>query len=254
MGTPGTKLEVETGLAKDFLNRFELDAEPRSFPSFFRDFVRDPSLSWFQQAPAPERTLRAQIRAGVFRALDLVLSSFFLLLSSPLIIFLIIAIRIESPGPAIFIQKRMGKNGRTFPMFKLRSMRFQKKEEPLSLTRKDDLRVTRIGRFTRNHHFDELLQFINVLKGEMSLVGPRPEMPAIAEFSALHIPNYDFRNRVLPGITGLAQILCGYGQNLGDLRRTTALDIYSIEHRSVRNYFLILLKTVTVVMRGSEFA
>lgn len=251
MAAPSAGRHPANDLADAFLERFDLDTEPHSLDFFFSVFAADADLSWFQRI-SPLRRKNSPSDRWILGALDIVLSFLFLILLSPLILTLILVIRLESPGPSIFVQERLGKDGKVFHMLKLRSMRDGAGSHAVSLTDRNDPRVTRVGQFIRRHHIDEVLQFVNVFKREMSIVGPRPEIPALARFSTSRIHGYDRRNRVLPGITGLAQVVNGYGQNLGDLRRSTALDLYAIEHQSVGNYLRILLKTVRVVLEGSK--
>jgi lipopolysaccharide/colanic/teichoic acid biosynthesis glycosyltransferase len=254
VGATSTKLKRESTLAPDFLSRFSHDPDPKHPEDLIRDLDRDSNLSWLRGSKPAVSSTGAQGSEQILRIMDILLSSLLLALLSPFLLLLILAIKIESPGPSLFNQWRVGKDGVPFLMFKFRSMEFNAKPRGISLTERNDARVTRIGRFIRRHHIDEALQFFNVLRGEMSIVGPRPEMPAVAELSKPNIPGYSERQTTAPGITGLAQILNGYDDNLEGLRRTVALDSYWIRHRSPQNYLKIMLKTIPVVLRGVEHA
>jgi lipopolysaccharide/colanic/teichoic acid biosynthesis glycosyltransferase len=152
----------------------------------------------------------------------------------PLLGLLVFAVRLTSPGPAIFTQRRVGKNGRAFTMYKLRSMRpdAEKGVGPVWASVKDG-RVTPLGRFLRKLHLDELPQLFNVLKGEMSLIGPRPERPEFVAILEEQIPGYSDRLTVLPGVTVLAQINLPPDQTLDDVRRKLILDREYIEQAGV---------------------
>ncbi len=148
----------------------------------------------------------------------------------PLIALLALIVRLHSRGPGIFRQTRLGKNARVFTMYKIRTMRVDaEKGRGAVWCKPHDPRITRLGRFLRKLHFDELPQLFNVVKGEMALVGPRPERPEIAFVLAAKIPGYTDRLVVLPGITGLAQINLPPDVTLDDVRRKLPLDMEYIE-------------------------
>jgi lipopolysaccharide/colanic/teichoic acid biosynthesis glycosyltransferase len=157
--------------------------------------------------------------------LDGVLAVALLAPGLPLLLFLVILVRVTSPGPAIFKQRRVGQGGRIFTMYKLRSMR-QDAERRVGAVWASaaDPRVTPVGRLLRKLHLDELPQLFNVLKGEMSLIGPRPERPEFVAVLKEQIPGYCDRLAVLPGVTGLAQINLPPDQTLDDVRRKLVLD------------------------------
>ncbi|MBU1023307.1 sugar transferase [bacterium] len=164
------------------------------------------------------------------RTFDIVFSCAFLLISSPVILVTAILMQLESPGPVFYIQKRVGRYGKTFHLVKLRSMPPNAENNGPVLSREDgDGRVGRIGQFIRKSKIDELMQFINVLLGHMSVVGPRPERPFFVKLFSAQFPEFDKRHSVKPGITGLAQFkkLDAF-QAFNRLR----LDIFYIDHRS----------------------
>ncbi len=176
-----------------------------------------------------EPTQEIVVESSFFRAkeiLDRLLAAALLLPALPLIALLIVIVRLNSRGPGIFRQVRVGKRGRTFTMYKLRSMRIdaEAKTGPAWSPTGADPRVTRLGFWLRRLHLDELPQLFNVVRGEMSLVGPRPERPEFVEVLAEQIPGYLNRLMVQPGITGLAQINLPPDTDLDSVRRKLVLD------------------------------
>lgn len=164
---------------------------------------------------------------------------------------LALLIYLDSPGQIFFIQERAGYRGRTFRMLKFRSMSANVEQAPDGQwTTEHDPRVTRIGQFMRATHLDELPQALNILRGDMSLIGPRPERPAyIAELAKENI-FYSYRLSVKPGLTGWAQVKYGYGSGEQDELVKLQYDLYYIKHRSFLLDILIILKTVLEVVLG----
>lgn len=186
------------------------------------------------------------------RLLDLVVSAFVLVLGLPVWFILILIIRLTSRGPAIYRQRRVGRLGREFTMYKFRTMRVDAEAEtgPVWAT-EDDPRYTPVGRWLRKTRFDEIPQFWNVFKGDMSLVGPRPERPYFVEKLAAEIPLYNRRHRVKPGITGWAQVKWKYDASLDDVRQKVKYDLFYIENLGLRRDLQILFRTITTALRGS---
>ena len=183
------------------------------------------------------------------RASDIALSTLGLLLASPLIAFGAIAVWLDDRGPIFFFQKRIGKNHVAFPLVKLRTMRVEPKDGDL-YTRMDDPRITRVGHFLRTSRLDELPQLWNVLKGQMSLIGPRAEWDRLVEQYERDIPCYHFRHLVKPGITGWAQVNYPYGASLADTERKLEYDLYYIRHFSFVLDASIVLKTIHIMLFG----
>lgn len=185
------------------------------------------------------------------RISDVVISLLILTLTLPLNFLVALAIKLDSKGPILFKQERIGMNGKNFRIYKFRSM-FQDAEKttgPVWST-KDDPRVTRIGKIMRKLRIDEIPQFFNVLKGEMSLVGPRPERPFFVEQLSQQIPYYKRRLKVRPGITGWAQVKHKYDESIEDVKVKLRYDLFYIENMSLRMDMKILARTILVVLFG----
>jgi sugar transferase (PEP-CTERM system associated) len=183
------------------------------------------------------------------RAVDLVISASFLLLFLPLCVLVALAIKLESPGPVFYRQERVGLNGRVFRLWKFRSMRADaEKDGTPQWAASVDSRVTRVGRVIRLLRIDEIPQIINVLSGDMSFIGPRPERPFFVEQLRELLPNYDLRHRVRPGITGWAQVNYPYGASVEDARRKLAYDLFYLKKNDVLLDLAILMQTVRVVL------
>jgi exopolysaccharide biosynthesis polyprenyl glycosylphosphotransferase len=184
-------------------------------------------------------------------ALSLMVSSILLVLASPIILLAALAIRLESKGPLIFRQERVGQNGRTFELLKFRSMAVdaEAKTGPVWAAQ-GDKRVTRVGRILRKTRIDELPQLFNVLRGDMHFVGPRPERPVFVKELQEKIPYYGLRHIVKPGITGWAQINYGYGRSQEDTVEKLQYDLFYIKNLSVLLDCLIILETAKAVIKG----
>jgi exopolysaccharide biosynthesis polyprenyl glycosylphosphotransferase len=185
------------------------------------------------------------------RALDIVAALALLALTGPIMLLIAGAIRLESPGPAIFAQERVGHHRRLFTIYKFRSMRHDAEAHsgPVWAGEEDD-RVTSFGRFIRKCRLDELPQVFNVLRGEMSFVGPRPERRYFVDLLGEQISSYQMRHYVQPGITGWAQVQYPYGASIEDAYQKLQYDLYYCKHGSLRFDLLILFKTIEVVLMG----
>ncbi len=185
------------------------------------------------------------------RILDVAVSAAVLIAGIPLWILVALAIKLDSRGPVFFRQKRVGKDGKIFTIYKFRSMVVgaEKMTGP-KWADEDDPRVTRVGRVLRKLRIDEFPQLINVLAGDMSLVGPRPERPYFVKRLKHQIPLYTRRLKVKPGITGWAQVKGDYDASIEDVKRKLEYDLFYIENMSLRMDFKILLTTIYVVLRG----
>ena len=185
------------------------------------------------------------------RMLDLSLSMIGFLLAAPLMAITALAIRLDSPGPVLYSQERVGENGRIFTVYKFRSMRNDAERGGQAIWARDkDDRITRVGRVIRATRLDELPQLWNVMRGDMSFVGPRPERPFFVEQLAREIPFYVQRHSVKPGVTGWAQVKYQYGSSIEDAMEKLRYDLYYVKHMSVIFDLTIVLDTVKVVLFG----
>jgi Undecaprenyl-phosphate glucose phosphotransferase len=215
----------------------------RVFPDVFQIMASEVTIS--DLGGLPLLTIRDVALRGwkltLKRIVDVAFSSAFLLFSSPVMMLTALAIRLDSPGPAFFAQERMGLDAKPFKVLKFRSMRQDAEANGPGWTTKDDPRRTRVGTFIRKTSIDELPQFINVLMGDMSVVGPRPEQPAYVEQFRQSIPRYMERHREKAGITGWAQINGLRGDT--SIVERTKYDLWYIENWSLWLDFKIILRT-----------
>ncbi len=183
-----------------------------------------------------------------------IIESLLIILSAPitvpLVIIVAIAVKLESKGPAFFVQRRVGKGGREFSMYKIRSMSLESEAHGAKFAGEDDPRITRIGRFIRKMRIDELPQFINILKGDMALIGPRPEQAAFVKQFEKSIPLYSFRHIVRPGITGWAQVTHGYAADEDETREKLAHDFFYVKNLSIWLDLDIVFKTIRTMLTG----
>jgi sugar transferase (PEP-CTERM system associated) len=186
----------------------------------------------------------------VRRMLNMAAAALGIIITFPVWVLTALAIKLESPGPAFYRQERVGKNGRTFLVIKFRSMRQDAEKNGPVWATKDDDRTTRVGRFIRKVRIDELPQLINVLRGEMALVGPRPERPFFVEQLTAQIPFYSQRHLVEPGLTGWAQVKYDYGASVEDALQKLQYDLYYIKNASLFFDLWIMFQTVKIVLFG----
>ena len=189
-------------------------------------------------------------QAPIKRALDVAVSLVLIVLSLPVTLLTALCVKLESPGPVFYVQERVGQYGRTFRLVKFRSMRNDAERNGPQWAGENDPRVTRVGKVIRKLRVDEIPQFWNVLKGEMSVVGPRPERPVFVEKLKEQIPFYSRRLAIKPGITGWAQVRHHYDASIEDVKTKLVYDLYYIENMSLLLDFQILVRTVWVVLTG----
>ena len=183
-------------------------------------------------------------------AFDIFGSSILLVVTAPVMVVIAVLIKCTSPGPIIFKQERLTAHGRKFTILKFRTMKFAADSKSLVWTEKNDPRVTPVGSVLRVTRLDELPQLFNVLKGDMSLIGPRPERPEFTQTLAKEIPGFHRRLQIKAGLTGLAQVGNGYTATIEDYRKKLAWDRLYILKRSVWLDLWITLKTIAVVISG----
>lgn len=202
---------------------------------------------YFLRRPA-FTTTQSGVSQNLLRVLDVVGASLILALSLPLWIIAVVGISLTMPGPVFFTQRRTGLLGRPFTIYKFRSMPPDAERDGPQWSQPGDLRATPFGRFIRRTRIDELPQLLNVLRGDMSLVGPRPERPEFVERLIEQIPHYALRFQVKPGLTGWAQVSFRYGSSLEDTRVKLSYELYYVQERSLLLYVVILLKTIPTVL------
>ena len=264
------------------------------FADLFDHYVADdnlPSTEWLTRLrlERPRRNTRClgEMTRLLKRINDVIVSATMLILLSPVLLLVAIAVRLTSRGPVIFSQERVGLNlrqkkrdrrqrdeevelpdgverrgtginrrrdggyGKPFTLYKFRTMKLDAEKNGAQFAVKGDPRVTCIGRFMRKTRLDELPQLWNVLRGEMSLVGPRPERPEFIEKLSAEVPNYINRLGLKPGLTGLAQVINGYDNNIESFKRKVNLDLLYLQNCCYLNDLKIMFRTIRVVLTGS---
>ena len=204
---------------------------------------------WFIQEIKSDKSIYETIK----RTFDVLFAIVFIIIFSPLFILFFILIPITSPGPAIYKQKRVGRDNKIFTIYKFRNMYSESEKNPDSSGgtptwwQKDDSRVTPLGKFLRRTHFDELPQLFNILKGDMTVVGPRPERPEFVEILKKDIPHYFMRQTIKPGLTGWAQIMFRYASTVNEQLEKFKFDLYYIKNRTTFLDIAIIIKTIRLI-------
>ena len=194
--------------------------------------------------------LSNEMQKNIKRGMDIILALTLMVFLSPLALITAIIIKIESKGPVIFKQTRIGENMKPFRVYKFRSMRMHDPKKHSRYTLDNDARVTKFGKFMRKTRIDELPQLWNILKGTMSFIGPRPEWDILAKDYARKINHYNLRHLIKPGITGWAQVMFPYGENLEDAKKKLEYDLYYLKHQDFILDVLIVMKTAKAVLLG----
>lgn len=220
----------------------EVEFRERQFRRLDLDRLPPDWLVFAENAPS------SRLNQAFKRGFDVALSAAMLILVLPVMLLAALVIRLDSEGPVFYRQERVGLHGKTFTLLKFRSMRVDAEAAGPAWAAAHDPRVTRIGGFLRRIRIDELPQLINVLRGEMSLIGPRPERPHFVAQLAAAIPHYHDRSFVKPGITGWAQVNFPYGASIEDARMKLAYDLYYVARRNLFLDLLILISTVRVIL------
>ncbi len=204
--------------------------------------------NWFAQTGGFSR-IHDRVGLRLQRVTDIAFSSFGLLVLSPVLLLFALLIKFSSKGNALYSQTRVGLYGKPFTLYKLRTMVQDAEKDGPKWATEHDPRITPLGRFLRSSRLDEVPQLWNVLKGEMSLIGPRPERPRFVENLKADIPYYDLRHLVPPGITGWAQVMYPYGASVEDARKKLEYDLYYIKNHSLQLEFAIFVKTALLMLR-----
>lgn len=195
-----------------------------------------------------------EVERNIKRITDFVIAAVSLVVFSPLFLICYIAVRREDGGPAIFKQERLGRFGRPFYIYKFRSMRVDaEKDGPALYQHERDDRMTKVGKFLREHHLDELPQLYNVLIGDMAFIGPRPERKYYIDQIMERDPRYRYLYQIRPGVTSYATLYNGYTDTMEKMLRRLELDLYYLEHRSWWFDIKILVKTFINIVFGKKF-
>ena len=231
--TNGVQIEEHETMYERLTGKLAVESMRPSYLIYGRGFTKDP------------------LTMALKRVVDISAAGIGLLLSLPICLLAARLVKVTSSGPIFFTQRRTGQDGETFKLIKFRTMRFDAEKEsgPVWAT-KNDSRVTWIGRFFRLSRIDEIPQFVNILTGHMSFVGPRPERPVFVDQLTNEIPFYPLRHTVKPGLTGWAQVQHSYGASVDDAREKLRYDLYYIKNMTLLFDLTIILKTVAVILRG----
>ncbi len=195
-----------------------------------------------------------EFERNIKRLIDMTVALVSILVFSPLFLICYIAVRREDGGPAIFKQERIGRFGRPFMIYKFRSMRVDaEKDGPALYQHENETRMTKVGKFLREHHLDELPQLWNVLKGDMAFIGPRPERQYYINQIMERDQRYRYLYQVRPGVTSYATLYNGYTDTIEKMLKRLELDLYYLEHRSFWLDFKILFKTFVHIVFGKKF-
>ena len=214
---------------------------------FWERYIQRIDLATLDRNIVPDSRAHG-LSAVLHRLGDLALGGGLLIFALPLMLLTIVAICFDSPGPIFYRQERVGYRGKPFVLIKFRSMRPDAEASGPVWAMEQDKRITRVGQFMRLTRIDELPQLFNILRGEMSFIGPRPERPVFVEKLAEQIPFYNDRHGVKPGLTGWAQVNYPYGASVEDARRKLSYDLYYVRHQSFLLDMIIFFSTVRVIL------
>jgi exopolysaccharide biosynthesis polyprenyl glycosylphosphotransferase len=250
VGAEGSQAEIQDAVAATCLGA---DVRVCDVSYFYEDVlghvpIAEIGSAWFRYVMHPRyRAPDTRVKRALDVAVALVAGIVFL----PVIGLCAIAIKLHDGGPVLFRQRRIGSGGREFTLLKLRTMRTGPDVARWSC--KDDARVTPVGRVLRRRHLDEMPQLFNVLRGDMSVVGPRPEQPSFVERLEETVPHYSRRHLIKPGMTGWAQVRCGYAASDAESAWKLCHDLYYLKHQSIRLDIAILVETLRTLVADRQF-
>ena len=249
-----TKLKLTKEEMREILNLKLSGVEVKSYSDYMLEneakidveFIDE---EWLLQAYG-FKILHSHIQTNIKRIFDMTMAFIIGILTLPIMGIAAIIVKLESPGPIIYSQDRVGENGKEFKVHKFRSMRNDAEKDGAKWAQVNDPRVTKFGNFMRKTRIDELPQLVNVLKGQMSFIGPRPERMVFIKELEKEIPYYNLRHMVKPGLTGWAQVMYPYGASVEDARRKLEYDLYYIKHHSLYLDMMIMFMTFKTVVFG----
>lgn len=221
------------------------------FANFYENLTKKVPIEMTDEVWFLENLSRSEKRTEEIlkKGFDVLFSFAGLLVTAILFPFIALAIKIDSPGPVFYTQKRIGKDGKAFTIYKFRTMKLDAERNGPQWALPNDPRITRVGKILRKLYIDECPQFFNILKGDISFVGPRPERPEFVLQLKKEIPYYDFRHLIKPGFTGWAQINYKYGNSIKDAKEKLEYDLYYIKNRSFFLDLGIILKTIRIIFK-----
>jgi exopolysaccharide biosynthesis polyprenyl glycosylphosphotransferase len=224
----------------------------KTIPGMYEIFTGKVKMSAIFGTPLVEvsHNLMTPWQENLKQFLDIILSLFAIIVSSPLFLILIVGVKLSSKGPIFYKQERIGKNGKPFKIFKFRSMIIEAEINGPELSSKNDNRITRIGKFMRKSRLDEIPNFFNVLRGDMSLVGPRPERKYFINKIIEKAPQYIQLLKVKPGITSWGQVKYGYAENVDQMIKRMKFDLLYMENMSLYVDFKIMIYTLLIIFKG----
>ncbi|MER8731815.1 sugar transferase [Mesorhizobium sp. M1227] len=262
--SPATVIEYASGVVADLRadlsdewERYIADRALSGTPVYHVKQISESLTGRVEIEHLSENTLGSlnpnQAYLKIKQAIDLASALFVLVVFSPLLFFVAIAVKVDSPGPALFKQKRMGYRGHPYEVYKFRTMKLSdiiRDEKEAAITKADDERITRLGQFLRKSRIDELPQAFNILRGEMSWIGPRPEALVLSKWYEAELPFYRYRHIVRPGITGWAQVNQGHVAAVDDVLEKLHYDFYYIKNFSPWLDVLIVFRTIRTMLTG----
>lgn len=234
--------------------KFIADCSIHNIPVFHSEAIKEMVEGKVQTNRLSENAIGSLLPNPIYCQIKRFWESLLIIVSFPITIPIMVItsliIRLEGGGPAIFTQPRVGQGGKTFNIYKFRSMTVQEFKQPEKFATQEQYRITKVGKIIRKTRIDELPQFFNVLKGEMSLIGPRPEQESFVKKFQQDIPFYTYRHMVKPGITGWAQTVQGYADDVDSTKEKLAHDLYYIKHISFWLDMNIVMKTIKTMLTG----
>lgn len=234
--------------------KFIADCSINNIPVYHSESIREMVEGKVQTCHLSENAIGTLMPSPIYQLIKRLWETTLIIATLPITLpimgLTVILIKIESPGPALFIQERVGQGGKVFRIYKFRSMTVKEHNAEDKFATQEAARVTKIGRIIRKVRIDELPQFFNVLKGDMSLIGPRPEQESFVKKFENDIPFYGYRHMVKPGITGWAQTVQGYTDDTESTREKLAYDLFYIKHLSFWLDMNIVIKTIKTMLTG----